>query len=179
VLLEANRPAEAVGFFRAALVMRPESSAVHDRLALALCRQGLVEEALEAYRKAIELDQAGRLPHRYNAARAALSAARPAGSPGSTAGRPRAGLRRQALAWFRAELGLWARRLDGGKAEDRFVAARTLDCWLHDRDLAGVRDPEALVSLPEAERPGWRQLWADVEALWARAGGGVHRQGGG
>jgi tetratricopeptide (TPR) repeat protein len=164
VLLEANRPAEAVGFYRAALVMRPESSVVHDRLALALLRQGLVEEALEAYRKAIELDPAGRLPHRYNAARAALSAALPAGA-GSSDDRPRAGLRRQALAWLRAELDLWARRLDTGKAADRSQAARTLACWLRDRDLAGVRGPKALDALPEAERPGWRQWWADVEAL--------------
>src|SRR5262249_10628515 len=70
VLLEADRPAEAVGFFRAALVMRSDCSAVYDRLGLALFRQGLVEEALGAYRKAIELDPTGRLPHRSNAARA-------------------------------------------------------------------------------------------------------------
>jgi serine/threonine protein kinase len=166
VLLEANRPAEATGFFRAALVMRPDSSAVHDRLALALFRQGLVEEALLAYRRAIDLDTAGRLPHRYNAARAALSA----GSARSSDDRPRATLRRQALAWLRAELELWARRLAAGKAEDRPLAAKTLGRWLRDYDLAGVRDPQALAGLPEAERSEWRQWWADVEALWVRAG---------
>src|SRR5262249_2127276 len=179
VLLEANRPAEAAGYFRAALVMRPDSSAVLDRLALALFRQGLVEEALEAYRKAIELDPAGRLPHRYNAARAALSAALPRGRARSSDDPPRARLRRQALAWLRAELDLWARRLDTGKAEDRPLAATTLGRWLRDRDLAGVRDPAALDGLPEAERPGWRQWWSDVEALRARAGRGARRQGDG
>jgi hypothetical protein len=130
VLLGSGRPAEAAGFFRAALVMRPDCSAVHDRLALALFRQGLVEEALQEYRKAIELDPSGRLPHRYNAACAALAAA---GDARPSDDRPRAGSRRQALAWLRAELDLWGRRLAAGKAEDRPLAARALKRWLRDR----------------------------------------------
>jgi tetratricopeptide (TPR) repeat protein len=170
VLLEANRPAEAVGFFRAALVMRQDSSAVHDRLALALFRQGLVEDALEAYRRAIELDPAGRLPHRSNAARAAVSASLAAGGAGSADDHRRAALRRQALAWLRAELDLWARRLAAARAEDRPLAARALRRWLQDRDLAGFCGPGGLDGLPEAERPDWRQWWADVEALRIRAG---------
>jgi serine/threonine protein kinase len=168
VLLEANRPAEAVGFYRAALVLRPESSAVHDRLALALCRQGLLEQGIEAYRRAIELDPAHRLPHRCNAARAILAAPRADGR-----------LRRQALAWLRAELDLWAGRLDSGKAEERSGAARALGRWLRDRDLAGVRDPQALKALPAEERASWRKLWADAEALRARASRGGRRQEGG
>jgi hypothetical protein len=39
--------------------------------------------------------------------------------------------------------------------------------------LAGVRDPEALAGLPEAERKEWQAPWADVEALIARAGAGT------
>jgi hypothetical protein len=138
-------------------------------LALALIRQGLIEEALQEYRKAIELDPAGRLPHRYNAARAALSAALPAGDARSSDDRSRAGLRRQALAWLRAELDLWARRVDAGEAKDRPLAARALGRWLGERDLAGVCDPQALDRLPEPERRDWRQWWADVEALRVRA----------
>jgi hypothetical protein len=32
-----------------------------------------------------------------------------------------------------------------------------------------VRGPEALARLPQAEREGWRKLWADVAATLARA----------
>jgi hypothetical protein len=43
--------------------------------------------------------------------------------------------------------------------------------WLADPDFAGVRGPEALARLPEAERPAWQQLWADVAATLAAARG--------
>ena len=32
-------------------------------------------------------------------------------------------------------------------------------------DLAGVRDPEALIKLPQEEQKAWRDLWADVDTL--------------
>jgi hypothetical protein len=34
-----------------------------------------------------------------------------------------------------------------------------------------VRGPDALARIPEAERPGWQKLWADVQELLAKAGG--------
>jgi hypothetical protein len=37
--------------------------------------------------------------------------------------------------------------------------------WKRDPDLAGVRGEAALAKLPEAERQGWRTLWADVEQV--------------
>jgi hypothetical protein len=37
--------------------------------------------------------------------------------------------------------------------------------------LAGVRGPEALARLPEAERPEWQKLWEEVAALQKRAAG--------
>jgi hypothetical protein len=33
----------------------------------------------------------------------------------------------------------------------------------------GVRGPERVAKLPEAEQHAWRKLWADVEAMLARA----------
>jgi hypothetical protein len=36
---------------------------------------------------------------------------------------------------------------------------------LADRDLAGVRSPEGLARLPEAERQVWKQFWNDVQLL--------------
>jgi len=41
--------------------------------------------------------------------------------------------------------------------------------WLEDSDLAGVRGPDAMAILPEAEREGWRKLWADVADTLRRA----------
>jgi hypothetical protein len=41
--------------------------------------------------------------------------------------------------------------------------------WLSDADFAGLRGPQALAGLPDAERPAWPQLWADVADTLARA----------
>jgi hypothetical protein len=43
--------------------------------------------------------------------------------------------------------------------------------WQQDPDFAGVRGDEALARLPEAERPQWQKLWADVAELLTRAKG--------
>jgi hypothetical protein len=43
--------------------------------------------------------------------------------------------------------------------------------WLEDPDFAGVRGPEALARLPEPERRGWQQLWADVADTLVQAQG--------
>jgi hypothetical protein len=47
--------------------------------------------------------------------------------------------------------------------------------WLRDVDFNGVRGPDALGNLPEAERQRWQQLWQDVEALERRATKGGKR----
>jgi hypothetical protein len=43
--------------------------------------------------------------------------------------------------------------------------------WQADLDLAGVRGPEALAKLPEAERQEWQKLWDDVADVLKRAQG--------
>jgi tetratricopeptide (TPR) repeat protein len=53
--LIGGKPGEAVGFFRAALVTRPQSPQVYDGLGHALLRQNRKSDALEAWRKAAEL----------------------------------------------------------------------------------------------------------------------------
>jgi serine/threonine-protein kinase len=105
------------------------------------------------------------LGFRYAAARAAARAAA-GGDKAPPAGRAR--LRRQALGWLRADLRLWARRLDGGP-EGRAAVRGKVGAWLREADLAGVRRPEALAELPPDERAAWRQFWADVEGLLGRA----------
>jgi serine/threonine protein kinase/Tfp pilus assembly protein PilF len=52
---ERGSEAEAVGYLRAALALRPESTGVYNNLGTALYRQGKWEEAAAAYRTAIDL----------------------------------------------------------------------------------------------------------------------------
>ena len=82
----------------------------------------------------------------------------------------RAGFRRQALDWVRAELGSWHRLLEKEPGNALFVA-RELPTWLEDHYFAGVRGPDALARLPEPERQAWLKLWADVADTLAQAEG--------
>jgi serine/threonine-protein kinase len=100
---------------------------------------------------------------RYHAACAAARASAGEGSGGAGLGEPeRAGLRRQALTWLRADLALRTGLFEGGKTVDW-----TLAFWQNDPALGGVRDPAALAQLPADEREQWQRLWADVAALRA------------
>jgi hypothetical protein len=81
----------------------------------------------------------------------------------------RAKFRGQALQWLKSELAAWSRALDARPAQMKATVASTLQHWKVDTDLAGVRDPEPLSKLPEAEQKSWRTLWADVDALLTRA----------
>jgi tetratricopeptide (TPR) repeat protein len=107
---------------------------------------------------------------RYPAAcAAALAGCGAGGDAARLTDAERAGLRKQGLDWLRSDLDAWRARLDKDPNKARPEAAQTMQHWLHDPDLAGVRDPEALARLPEAEREGWRKLWADVADTLARA----------
>ncbi len=83
----------------------------------------------------------------------------------------RAGLRKQALDWLSADLRAWRTLLEKGPEKNRPAIAQQLAHWLEDTDLSGVRGPEALAKLPEAERRDWQKLWADIAATLARAEG--------
>jgi tetratricopeptide (TPR) repeat protein len=54
--LRGPRSDEAVGYYRAALALRPSSPAVYTNLGVALSRQGRLEEAIACFRSAIRLD---------------------------------------------------------------------------------------------------------------------------
>jgi eukaryotic-like serine/threonine-protein kinase len=152
-----------------ALVRGKERPAAAELLKLArLCRDyGRPHAAADLYaaaftaRPALADDlQTG---DRYSAACAAARAAAGEGPDGAQLGRPeRAGLRRQALAWLRADLALRTTQFQGGKSVDW-----ALTIWQTDTALTGVRDPEALANLPDAEREQWQRHWADVAALRA------------
>ena len=61
--LRERKPAEAVGFYRAALATRPTVAPVHLEISVALLRQGQANEAILACRRAVELEpKVGRVP---------------------------------------------------------------------------------------------------------------------
>jgi hypothetical protein len=108
--------------------------------------------------------------HRYNTARVAALAG--CGQGRDAAGldeATRAGFRRQALDWLRAELEAQGRLLEQEPQTARLTVARDLGFWLEDPQFAGVRDPNALARLPEPERQAWQRLWSDVADTLGRA----------
>ena len=56
VVYQRGRPSEAVGYYQAALAVRPDAAIVRNNLGLALEQTDRREEAVEQYRKAVELD---------------------------------------------------------------------------------------------------------------------------
>jgi tetratricopeptide (TPR) repeat protein len=103
--------------------------------------------------------------YRYHAACAAALAGGGMGADPPPDAAARAALRAQALEWLRAERAAWSERAASGPSQGRPAVVQALRDWLVDWNLAGVRAPDALARLPEAERAGWQALWADVDAL--------------
>jgi serine/threonine-protein kinase len=143
-----------------------EYAAVHGRPALAARLYGAVLTAIPA--RGDDRKSGIRL-------RAARAAALAGCGKGDDDPRPdeaaRAGLRKHAMEWLRAELNLWTKNLDSGTEAARGEVREALLRWKADPDLAGLRDPEALAKLPADEQSACRKLWADVDALLARFGG--------
>jgi hypothetical protein len=79
-------------------------------------------------------------------------------------------LRRQALAWLRADLAAYAQLAAPGDPKVKEAVRQQLAHWQQDPDLASVRDQEALGTLPDEERQQWGQLWGDVAALLKKVG---------
>jgi hypothetical protein len=77
--------------------------------------------------------------------------------------------RGQALDWLRADLKAYRQVVEKSAGKGAPAVARTMRDWLGDENFAGVRGPEALPRLPEAERRDWQQLWQEVDALRQRA----------
>jgi serine/threonine-protein kinase len=142
-LRHSGRSDEALGFFRAALALRPESSLAEDSIRVTLRANDWL----------------------YAAARAAVRASAGSDLPETRIGeQERAGLRRQGLDWLRACLDLRTRLLK----DDKVVSwGWMLSDWQTDPALAGVRDRAALTKLADAERKQWQHLWADVAATIA------------
>jgi tetratricopeptide (TPR) repeat protein len=105
-------------------------------------------------------------PYRSNAACCALRAACGDGADASALDdQERARLRGQALAWVRADLAAWRKALEKDAATvGPALATHLRDSYLQDEDLA------MRTRLPVAERDAWAKVWAEVDALLARAG---------
>jgi hypothetical protein len=108
--------------------------------------------------------------HRYNAAcSAALAATGQGEDAAKLIDQERTRLRQQALHWLRADLGMWAKRLETGQPADRVAVQQALKHWQQDSDLAGLRDALALAKLPAEEQKACNKLWTDVAALLKKA----------
>jgi serine/threonine-protein kinase len=112
--------------------------------------------------------------HRYNAACAAALAGCGQGKDDPPLDEPtKARWRKQALDWLKADLAAWFKILKEGPPQARQSIPETLQRWKADPDLAGLRDPEALKRLPEAEQSTCRALWTEVDVLLAKARAGT------
>jgi len=145
-----------------------------ERLTLAAgCRaQGYRLAAAQLYAAAFAADpklaEDPKAGHRYTAVRCAVRA-RAAADAAPLNDLEKARWRRQALRWLQADLATAARRGENGTAEERADVRQAMRQWQRDPALAGVRAPDALARLPADEREEWLRLWAEVEALAAKA----------
>jgi serine/threonine-protein kinase len=106
---------------------------------------------------------------RYRAARAAALAGCGQGQDADQLNdEKRALLRRRALDWLRQDLTWCGQQIDDVNAQISARIRQGLQIWWGDPDLAGVRDNDALASLPDEERQQWERFWSDVEALLQR-----------
>ncbi len=117
-------------------------------------------EAFAADPKLVDVDQSAY----YAACAAALAAAGKDQDAVMPDEQQQSRLRQQALDWLRAGLAAWQKRRQS-QPQAQSETRRELERWRRNTDLAGVRDPEALGKLPEAERQAWQKLWAEVDQL--------------
>ncbi len=107
---------------------------------------------------------------RYNAPIVAVLAGSGRGEGGANLSEAeRARWRKQAREWLQADLAAWSKNLDSSPAADRTLITKILTHWRTDPDLAGLRDPDAVNNLPEAERQECRKLLSDLDTLLNRA----------
>jgi tetratricopeptide (TPR) repeat protein len=151
-----------------------------DRLALArmaflqmkfACAATLWAEALKNDPKIVDDRQA---QHRYNAACAAALAAAEQGRDEPVLDEPtKRRWHKQALDWLKTDMALWTKQVENGVLQSRQAVAQTLQHWKEDPDLVSIRDPASLAKLPEPERMACQALWAEVDALLAKARAGA------
>jgi hypothetical protein len=124
---------------------------------------GLYQAAFAADPKVAEDLESG---HRAHAASCAVLAASNQGDDGKKLDEnERARLRKTARDWLQAELTARAKQLENSKPVDRKDIEKKLQHWLVDKDLASIRDKDAVAQLPADEREACQKLWAKVAEL--------------
>ncbi len=100
---------------------------------------------------------------RYNAACAAALAGCGKGKDAPPASE-QATLRREALAWLKADLTQWKNRADN-REQTRPIVNMQMNHWLKNSDFSEVRDPDLVIRLSDDERKEWESFWAEVRRL--------------
>jgi hypothetical protein len=80
--------------------------------------------------------------------------------------------RQRAIDCLKADLAAWSKILESGPPQARLSISKTLQHWKADSDLASLCEPAARAKLPADEQNTSRALWAEVEALLPKCGGG-------
>jgi tetratricopeptide (TPR) repeat protein len=165
-MLDARLPAVLIG------TEKPASAAEQCDFAQLCSYKNLHASAARLYDDALarepRLAEERKPSQRYNAACEAALAGRGRGDDRTELNdAERARWRAQARLWLRAELDLW-KAASTGDAEARELALRMLTHWRVDHDLDGLREPDSLALLPQAERDECLAIWSDVDALLER-----------
>ncbi len=166
-LFRKGRADEGFEHVQKSVTLDPNFATAHFSFAHRLRDRGRLAEAIDQLQQAARLegDKPATVSYwlvlsRYQAAGAYVQAAAGQRAEDSRRGEAeRAGMRRQALVWLRANLELTTKLRNDGK-----VLNLSLSTWLSDPALASVRDLAALAKLPDVEREPWQRLWTDLAA---------------
>jgi serine/threonine-protein kinase len=153
---------------------RTPASALEFQGLVALCRCRQLHAAEARFYTAWLAGLPDRDPERAELATRAAGAAVLAGcgqgkDVGGLSAEQRRAWRKQAKEWLEAELKRQAELAGSDQAPDRQRAARELETWLNERDLAGVREETSLTELPVEEREQWQAFWAAVRQVRDKA----------
>src|SRR5262249_15408519 len=150
----------------------PANAAERTELAQLCASKQRHRDALRYYEEAFAAHPTLLAANRYNAACAAALAGCGRGKDADKLDdKERARLRSLALDWLCADLEAQRRLLDKEPARAAAKVARSLQHRVVDPDFGGVRGPQALANLPEAERPAWQKFWKDVADMLKQAQG--------
>ncbi len=107
--------------------------------------------------------------HRYDAACAAALASVGRGADAAKLdATEKTRLRKEALAWLRAELAARGNLLEKRHRTNPLAVVRLGDFlrrWQRDADFDGLRDDHELAKLPADEHAAWTKLWGEVDRL--------------
>lgn len=171
-LYRQRKFSESADALKKAIEIEPRSAEHHHLLGLVLREQGDARAALVAFLKANELNPiAANGPsnaHLYNAIRtAALAGIGKGPDADKLAPVEQVYMRRRALEWLRADLDIKGKLLSQSPATAEPIH-NSLQIWLTDPDLNGVREVKELSGFSPEEREDWMKLWSDVRNLKER-----------